>query len=168
MQAQQPSAALGQVLASSERGAAAVGSAPAAGPATEGTSGGGLPAAIALPSALALPALGLPEGLPVGSTPQNILALLQEHAGARALLSCPGFLECLLACQLPQRLCPICPRHNARAFVFEYLKRAKVRCNESGVVWQAVGLWPLPLPSDCCVVVLLKLCISLSGIIVPK
>ena len=81
MQAQQPSAALGQVLESTEREAAAGGSA-AAGATTEGTSGKALPGTIALPSALALPALGLPEGLPAGSTPHNILALLQEHAGA--------------------------------------------------------------------------------------
>lgn len=156
MQAQQPSAALGQVLASTEHGAAAAGS-TAAGPATEGTSGKGLPAAIALPSALALPALGLPEGLPVGSTPQNILALLQEHAGA------PLILECLLAhalcssVELPLRLCPTCPLRpvplvaDTGAFVLEVLKRAsvEVECSSEWFGKQWV-MWPLPRPCHQC------------------
>lgn len=52
----------------------------------DGGAGAGAAAAstaIALPSALSLPALGEPEGLPASGGPAaiNILALLQEHAG---------------------------------------------------------------------------------------
>ncbi|KAK9914836.1 hypothetical protein WJX75_001156 [Coccomyxa subellipsoidea] len=80
-QLQPPAAAAVQELPSSNPGAAAAALGdPGAGPARSEVAGKSVPGPIALPSALALPTLSMPEGLPGGSAPQNILALLQEHA----------------------------------------------------------------------------------------
>ena len=83
-QLQQPAAAVAQAPPSSDAepaAAAALGDA-GAGPAPREAAGKSVPGLIALPSALALPALSMPESMPGGSAPQHILALLQEHAGA--------------------------------------------------------------------------------------